>query len=250
VAGRGGGHPLGVTMAAEIPTHLVLGGSHGIGYAYAEYWAAKGHRLVLVGRGEADLNLAADRLLAVGATSTNTICGDVLNGAFRSDLFSKLDTTPLKTILVGGPSPLAGNCASIVPSDLASSHEICVIYPAQVLHWAQVRVCRHPQRIIIVSSSAAREGACHRHFFLSALYRRVLDELIDCSQRAGSISNSVEVWYPHVVLTRLSGRFAEKLVVQHSSTDPVEALKNYLSVENIPSAREYVWEQIKSIDKP
>ena len=84
--------------------HLVLGGSQGIGFAYASYMAKHhGHDLTIVSRREDKLAEAKSLLLENGAASVETVSGDLLDPDFRTYL--KNLRSGYDAILVSGPSP-------------------------------------------------------------------------------------------------------------------------------------------------
>ena len=92
--------------AARPSLHLVLGGSQGIGFAYAAKMAKNGDALAIVGRRKDPLVQAKDRLTRLGASSVATLAGDLLDPAFREVI--KNFRPVCDSVLVGGPSPPLG----------------------------------------------------------------------------------------------------------------------------------------------
>ena len=231
-------------MAAETPTHLVLGGSHGIGYAYAKYWAVRGHRLVLVARNRDDLREAKVNLQSAGAKEVRCLAGDILDDGFRANLVADPRFQSLQSVLVGGPSPKPGTLFSVTPDDVRLANEICVVYPFSILSRLAKRASP-PEKIILISSAAAREERCHPRFYLSGLFRRALEDLVHCLKAQSDLRESLDVWFPTVVLTRLSTNFARSLASAEPGDDAASILANHFGLPHVMSADEYVYAQLE-----
>lgn len=231
-------------MPDEAPAHLVLGGSHGIGYAYAEYWATRGESIILVARDSNDLRRAELRLLKTGASSVRAISGDLLNEQFRDSLFGTLAEVTFVTVLVSGPSPPAGELPSVGIDAFYRAHEACIIYPLSALRWLMSRPQPIPDRIFLISSDAIA-NRCSTRFFLSSLYRRALDDVIECMKReSNALGAALEVWYPVVVRTRLAEQYAQRIADADVEGGLDEILSKYLGVERVSSAEAYIRQQL------
>src|SRR5437879_5911329 len=88
--------------------HVVLGGSLGIGYAYALWHAKRGANLLVIARNEASLDTARDSLLGAGAKSVRTFSADLTDPQALQLLWKRLEERELNSLFAGGPSPPAG----------------------------------------------------------------------------------------------------------------------------------------------
>jgi NADP-dependent 3-hydroxy acid dehydrogenase YdfG len=219
---------------------LVLGGSAGIGFAFAEWCARKSQRLVVVGRHRPRLQKAGQALLAAGADEVICIGGDVLDPRFRSKLLSQLTEKRISTVFIGGPSPPARGASTVDWRSLQQTSEICLVYPVHILSSI---LAGGPTNVhfIFLSSSAARERLENHPFFLSASLRRtaevVLKNLV-AERSNGDISLSI--WRPKVVYTNLAKRYAHLLPARGHGDSPLSRLERRFGVLAIPSPEEFV----------
>src|SRR5271169_6833708 len=68
-------------MVRQLPTVLVTGASAGIGAAYADRFARRGHDLVLVARDQARMEALAGRLRAETEVKIDVLRADLIEGA-------------------------------------------------------------------------------------------------------------------------------------------------------------------------
>lgn len=220
------------------PRHLVLGGSSGIGLAYAQRHARAGHRLWLVARGEDGLRRAERELLATGAAEVRTTSMDLLDEHALARLFEDVSTeSSLRTLLVSGPSPPWGRESEVTPEDHELARAICVRYPSYAMDYA-LQALEPGGCLTVVSSSAAQEPPEGHPFHLSAVYRRQLAEISQTvAARLRSSGREFRLLHPPVVLTPLSERFA---LAQSPLEAPAAVLARYFGVSYVQSAEEYL----------
>ena len=216
--------------------HLVLGGTRGIGRAYAEHFARDGVGLDLVGRTESDLREARAVLLEVGAPSVELHRGDLRDAEFRRELTSSFDPEEFSGIFLGGPSPTPGELETVAAEAIGSAAETCLAYPLSIFNWLEEG--DWDGMLTVLSSSATREELCGHEFFLSALLRRPMERLLDCYRSHDGID--ARVWRPKVVLTSLSRRYARSLPEFEEDASPRDALRSHIEVDEVPTASQYV----------
>src|SRR5690242_2117094 len=94
--------------------YLVLGGSKGIGFAFAKYRAPQGAEFVVVARHQRTLDRACNRLRAEGATKTLAVPLDLSHTGERRRFLQKLTgNSSFDGIFVGGPSPPPGDYTDV-----------------------------------------------------------------------------------------------------------------------------------------
>ena len=219
---------------------LVLGGSAGIGFAFAEWCANKSRRIIIVGRYKARLRKARERLLKSGATEVICISGDLVDPRFRSSLLSRLAEKRLSTVFIGGPNPPSGHPSSVDWRSAQRACEICIIYPLQIVS-SLVQQRSNGTNIIFLSSSAARERLEGHPFFLSAFFRRTAETLLQLYAREHSFaSTTFSIWHPKVVYTDLAKRYARALPVRRKQDSLMNRLKQAFGISSLPTARQYV----------
>lgn len=190
-------------------SHLILGGSHGIGYAYAAHLARSGSKLHLVARNEGDLRTAAVSLESQGAGSVAWDSTDVLSSNLTAATFC---SASYDSVFIGGPSPPPGTLPDLSPEALGKAFHVAVVYPFRVLAWCQTAGLRPGGTAIVLSSSASQEPLSDHQFFPSALSRRALDSLVECLRTPFAETGlQLLIWRPVVVWTRLSKRYAQSL---------------------------------------
>jgi hypothetical protein len=217
--------------------HLVLGGSEGIGFAYAKMRARRRGDLVLIARRLDRLQQACSELLSLGASSVDTIPGDLLDEKFRTAVLSRFDPSTFRTVFIGGPSPPIARIEEVTAANLRVAQEVCLIYPMAVLSW--LTGAHSLPRAIVLSSSAATEEPCGHRFYLSAVLRRVLEQHCDCLVGLGR--NRILVLRPRLVLTPLSERWGQQLLdCGHTGRDVESVLVQEFSLSTIPTADDYI----------
>lgn len=225
-------------------TDLVLGGTAGIGHAYAMTCANAGHAVYLVARDAAGLSAAATRLGAAGASDVQFCAGDLNDAEFRSSLRTALNAKgllPLRSILIGGPSPPAGTLNQVTLGDMDAGYDICVRYPLEIMRWALEGALAVGGEVIVVSSSVSKEPVPGTRFAVSALFRRTLDELANELQtRFETSGRTLVIWRPRVVVTRLSLAYAQRLSGAVNMLDQIEFLRRLFDVARVPTAAEFV----------
>jgi nucleoside-diphosphate-sugar epimerase len=221
--------------------HLVLGGSDGIGFAFAKWLSERRRRLVVVSRGREHLALARKRLLALGAAEVRTVAGDVLQQPFRSRLFLSLSELPLSTIFIGGPSPLAGSIREITGKEIESAAQSCLAYPVHVMSFAIANGCNNRLTVVFLSSSASREELADHPFFLSAAFRRSAEQTLKrmASFRAEDCMKLV-ILRPSVVYTRLAMAYAQGLPSLQHNDSLLNRLRVRFHCTTVPSPDEYI----------
>src|ERR1017187_5340067 len=98
----------GRSMSDSKPWHVVLGGSRGIGFAFASWLAAKRQPLLIVSRDSAQLRTAIFSLERAGAPTPECVAGDLLDPKFRTDLRLRMIARRIRSVFIGGPSPPSG----------------------------------------------------------------------------------------------------------------------------------------------
>lgn len=223
--------------------HLILGGSDGIGFAFANCLAEHRSRLIVVARSRERLSRARAKLLASGAAEVRVLHGDLLNEQFRAKLFRRVSTFRLSMIFIGGPSPPAGTIADISSKEIEAAARSCLAYPTDVMRFALSLRCSmglDPLKVIFLSSSASRDDLADHPFFLSALFRSAAERLLK-RIAALRVDEQVEllIWRPTVVYTRLAKAYASTL----PSLAPDDSLRDRLRRafhSAVPSPSEYI----------
>lgn len=231
--------------------HLVLGGSQGIGFAYAAHMAAKGDALTIVARRSNILADARKRLLQTGATSVDTIRGDLLDAEFRNVI--KNSHCGFDSIFISGPSPPAGG-----PELTSNPHwhqlatracEAGLIYPYDFTHWAFERGVASAGTIVLVTSAVTLTHTPDQYFFLSQTYRSALERIAQSLQPIFSNRHvQLNIWRPKVVLTELAMAYATSMADASKPltvTECTALLAHQFGENTIPSASEYVDFQLR-----
>jgi NAD(P)-dependent dehydrogenase (short-subunit alcohol dehydrogenase family) len=238
------------TRARADGWHLVLGGSDGIGFAFAEWLAEHQCRLIVVARNKERLSRARTKLLASGAAEVRILAGDLLNPRFRAGLFRRASTIRLSLIFIGGPSPPAGTIDQISSNEVEAGAKSCLAYPVDVMRFALSHHAsrkRDPLTIIFLSSSASKDDLPDHPFFLSALFRSAAEHLLKRIAEL-HLHERVEllIWRPTVVYTRLAKAYAATLPLFSPDGSLSDRLRRIFH-SPVPSPTEY----IQSItDKP
>lgn len=233
--------------------HIVLGGTHGIGWAYAKYQARRGETIVLVARDSNWLERRANQLFEIGGVRPEVRAADLTNPEDLQRVLSSLMSDSLSSILIGGPSPPVGTINQVQPDDHVLAAKICLAYPHTVLAWAQ-RVAKRQLPVYVVSSASVNASLKSTPFVLSALYRRILEDLCDLFSSLAPRLH-IAIWHPDVVLTRLSAREAglgpsydpEQQVDHHQLSHLVAKC---FSREHIPTAESFVEGQMAGCSNP
>jgi hypothetical protein len=85
-------------------------------------------------------------------------------------------------------------------------------------------------------------------FFLSAVFRRALDEILESYEPAFQQSKkNATVWRPRVVWTRLSKRYAEAFAGKVSDDELRVFLSARFAVDDVPTAGEFVHMMTESL---
>lgn len=236
-------------MPSHLKRHLVLGGSQGIGFAYAMWFAKHGAEVTIVARTACDLDKACAELRTMGAKA-KALVADVLDKQALEDLLESIPRNSLDAIFIGGPSPPPGflfapsqNAPApkigVTPEEFGRATYICLNYPYRVLNWA----CATQQAsklITILSSSASKEPSSHHRFWSSAVLRRALDDIVNDIVQTGVFQGQIDVWRPKVVWTRLAERYAATIVSEEDSATPRERLAADFGLNSIPMPDAYV----------
>lgn len=190
--------------------HLVCGGSRGIGYAFAESLASRRQNLIVVARNRSGLIRARANLIAAGAPRVMVRSVDLLDAIARRRLIASLASFPLRSVLVGGPSPPAGPLSSVSPKSLDHAFEICLGYPFHLVEsLLGRRETDRPAFVMYISSSAAAAPVAHPAFYLSGLLRRATEQLLrDLVSDAAGRGCRLAILRPRLVWTSLSEEYA------------------------------------------
>lgn len=229
--------------------HLVLGGSEGIGFAYAMYYARKGDCLTLVARRQRCLAEARTALLEAGAPVVAVIPNDLLDCSFRTRLSEERNS--YDSILASGPSPPAGSLDDVLAADsqylLLHGYQAALAYPLEVIRLALDRALKSPGTLYLIGSTASTEPILNSPFFLSASFRRIVDAMAqELTPRFREQGKRLRIWRPRVVLTPLSVAYARHEAGRDINEEEVRALLGEtFCVPKVPTGEEYVREQIE-----
>lgn len=231
------------SRAAMIPvTHIVFGGSRGIGFAYAKWLAQRGFRLVIVDQCPDTLALARSQLLAMGSPAVDVHACDLKVADARNAMLQSLDPNDASSIFIRGPSPPAGTVTEVSLVNVETTVNICLLYPTSVFSWlSTAHSARSQRRVILLSSSATEESLLGHPFFLSAVMRRATENL--SHGYATAITDiTLHIWRPQIVLTDLSIAFARTAMADKYSDDKsaVTWLKARFNVRHLPTPDEFV----------
>ena len=237
---------------ANQDSHLVLGGSEGIGFSYASYYAKQHHDFVLVARRKEKLECAAADLYRLGASSVRTVPGDVVDRKFRSRLFQDLGA--VGNVFIGGPTIPYGTIGQIQETEAGMRwEEICragLIYPLEVLRWSLSQGCLRGGRTLVLGSSSSKGQLLTTKFFLSAFFRYGIDRIVsEMEIEFASKGLFVDVLRPELVITPLSMRFAKQISKTDDEKNALEFLKKYLNLSKADSSDEFVLRELSKIDR-
>jgi NAD(P)-dependent dehydrogenase (short-subunit alcohol dehydrogenase family) len=235
--------------------HLVLGGSEGIGFAYAMHQARKGDCLTVVARRQWRLEEARSALLDAGASVVATVAGDLLDRAFRIRLWE--DPGLYNSILASGPSPPEGSLKDILTADserlVFLGYQAALAYPLEVMQRALGGGLQSLGTLHLVGSSASREPLLSATFFLSASFRRIVDEVAqEFAPRFEEQRKRLLVWRPRIVLSPLSVGYARRKAGRKAGKEVNEEdralLEKWFCISSVPTCEEYVQEQMRHGD--
>jgi NAD(P)-dependent dehydrogenase (short-subunit alcohol dehydrogenase family) len=227
-----------------IATHLVLGGSYGIGFAYAKWRATRHGSLALVARNRTGLTEAREKLFKEGARQVSVIEGDLRDRLFRQAMresFERTEAFPFDSLFIGGPAPPTGRFDTVRPEQVEPGYDTAFAYPLEMIRWSLKRALIPQGEIILLGSSASKEPLLETPFFLSGLFRRALDEVVESQQIPfGQANKRITVWRPQVVWTRLSKTYAKALSGKDSDEDLRDFLQLQFGVDQVPTADDFV----------
>jgi short-subunit dehydrogenase len=228
---------------------LVLGGSTGIGFAFAEWCAAKGRRLILVGRHRPKLTRARNHLIEVGATEVTLRNGDLLDLEFRAKLLDWLNRKHLSTVFIGGPTPPQLDPSGSTWLEAQRAVETCIVYPVHIFG-ALLKNTSWETEVIFLSSSAAREKLEGHPFFWSAAIRPAAEKILTALARNRRDRRiKVAVWRPKVVDTDLARRYSTFLPPCGKNDSLTNRLKRQFGVSRLLTPREYVLQMMRGRDE-
>ena len=153
--------------------HLVLGGTRGIGAAYARSLARQGAQLHILGR-ETESRAAIERECRdFGSPEVRTEALDLSIPTMFEDWLNRQGNTRFASVFLGGPSPAPGPSARVGRAEHAHAAWVCSALPAMLLQWLRERASADdPVELSWLGSSVAGELETDHEFFLSGLYRR------------------------------------------------------------------------------
>ncbi|SEN38414.1 hypothetical protein [Nitrosomonas marina] len=233
-----------------VQKHLVLGGSLGIGLAFAVCKAEKGDHVKVIARREEFLNAAQKTLAQAGACSVEILSGDLLDSSFLSKL--QKDGEHYDSIFISGPSPCGGCLEKIHSLDnysaiISDAYRTAIAYPLEIIQWALGPGLRSGGSLYVVGSSASKKQILNTPFYLSAIFRRILDALVDeYTPIFHRNEKKLKVWRPEVVLTPLSINYACKQAKSElvSNQKAKEILEELFGLTEIPDSQKYVTDQL------
>jgi NAD(P)-dependent dehydrogenase (short-subunit alcohol dehydrogenase family) len=227
---------------------LVLGGSAGIGFAYAEWCAARKRRLIIVARRRSRLANARRELLAAGAKEVICRSGDLLEPRFRKKLLAGLADKHFSSVFIGGPSPPSFSVRMPVWQAARKASETCLVYPVHILDSFLRRRDRGVE-VILLSSSATRERPEKHPFFWSATVRPMAEAVLKAlAKEQRELEMAITVWRPKVVDTELARRYAISLPPRDEDDSLVNRLRHQFQVSLIPTPKEYICRMMRRRD--
>lgn len=241
--------------------HLVLGGTRGIGAAYARLLARQGARLILIGRESGSRNATAQECRELGSSEIRTEAVDLSNATVFNAWLAKQDDARFESVFLGGPSPTPGDWTTVGSSEHAHAAWVCVGLPAMLLQWLRGRTNPdEPVKMVWLGSHVTWELESKHRFFLSGLYRRTTRAWLD-SVNSEANWIRVKILEPKVVESGLSLTYAATRQGRLVGSDPErmltvterEALRNFLaqdfSIVSVPTSDEFVAEQMSREEK-
>jgi hypothetical protein len=236
------------SISASQPCHVVLGGSRGIGFAFASWLAANKEPLLIISRHPGPLRTAILKLERAGAPRAECMSGDLLDCNFRSDLMFRMRGRRIRSVFIGGPSPASGRIEDLSPQSFESAYQSCVAYPIDIVHGFTTTDSYQPLSFIFLSSSAAREAITGHPFYLSAVFRRTAERILqDISLKMPAIR--LLILRPRVVWTDLAEQYARKV---YSPTDPDSGrakLAERFHVKSVPDPDAYILNQSRRLQR-
>lgn len=225
----------------------VLGGTSGIGLAFARFWAKRNASLHLFSRGVAgSVANCIDYLESAGARSVHHKPFTAGSDAEHIKLVSHLSSIgPFDVIFIGGPSPPAGAENQVTEEHIQSAYKICIAYPLALLR-SLSQLVKQNGAAYFLSSSSVDEDPLGHPFFLSCVFRRSMHSIIDQIKfEKGDLFPQIVYLKPRVVLTPLSIDYGSSLA-QSSDLDVIRAaLAKKFQVSKVPTADEYIEDCVK-----
>ncbi|MCG7982686.1 MAG: SDR family oxidoreductase [Candidatus Thiodiazotropha lotti] len=120
----------------EKATVLVTGASKGIGLSIAEAFAAHGHDLVLIARGEEALQRVADRIEAESGVEVRVISGDLTEAGVPQKLYKQLEQSgkPIDILVNNAGVGMSGLFLESDYSKLSSMLQLNMLALTQLTH--------------------------------------------------------------------------------------------------------------------
>lgn len=142
------------------PIAIVGGGSAGIGLATGRALALAGNRVVLVGRREAALVSAAEKLSTETGAEIVTALHDLANvdtaAAFLDDVSTRFGEPEILVLNAGGPPP--GRIVDLADSDWRAAVDLLLLGPVRLATLALPGMAeRGFGRVVVVTSTAVRQ---------------------------------------------------------------------------------------------
>lgn len=236
--------------SAEIH-HLILGGSRGIGFAYAQAVSRRAPKssIQIIARDVEQIDQAVEKLSAQHDGPISGACIDLTQPDQRLALWDTVRRGDTYTsVFLGGPGPQPVRAATAKNVDIVRAYDICVRFPSEVFDRAH-DLLAVGGRIFWLSSAASQEPLRDSPFYLSGAFRRITDQLVvDHRDRLRDRGISIHVLRPRVVLTSLSIAYGKKLADDGMGTDAESALRLAFGVDQIETAEEYVAREMFLLD--
>jgi 3-oxoacyl-[acyl-carrier protein] reductase len=142
------------------PVAIVGGGSAGIGKATGRALALANHRVVLVGRNESSLRLAADEIAAESGSEVDFVVHDLSRAdeatAFLETASSRFGQPDVLVLNAGGPP--AGPILELADNDWRAAFDLLLLGPLRLASLAlPAMAARGFGRVVVVTSTAVRQ---------------------------------------------------------------------------------------------
>ena len=141
---------------SKMPTALVTGASSGIGYAFAERFAARGDDLIMVARGAERLEAAAQRLRDTHAVRCRVVVADLAQrDGIQRVIEAARDCDDLRSVVANAGTTRAARAGSMPADDIDGLMELLAIGVIQLIESVVGSFVRRGSGDIVIVSSVA-----------------------------------------------------------------------------------------------